>query len=129
MLFKPKFFLIYLNNKYLFEFPGMPKHGASVFKSSNCVVPINDIRGVESMGYAKGEKILRCKLAAVYRLMDLYGWAQGVGNLITARLNQDQEHFLVNPYGILFHEITASSLVKIDMQGNIVEQGKFLSVY
>lgn len=103
---------------------GMPKHSANMFKGSNCVVPINDIRGVESMGYAKGEKILRCKLASVYRLMDLYGWAQGVGNLITARLNQDQEHFLVNPYGILFHEITASSLVKIDMQGNIVEQGK-----
>lgn len=101
-----------------------------MFKSSNCVVPINDIRGVESMGYAKGEKILRCKLAAVYRLMDLYGWAQGVGNLITARLNQDQEHFLLNPYGILFHEITASSLVKIDMQGNVVEQGKvFLVTY
>lgn len=74
-------------------------------------------------GYAKGEKVLRCKLAAVYRLMDLYGWAQGVGNQITARLNQDQEHFLVNSYGMLCHEITASSLVKIDMQGNVVEQG------
>ncbi|GLH07474.1 Protein hu-li tai shao [Gryllus bimaculatus] len=75
------------------------------------------------MGYAKGEKILRCKLAAVYRLMDLYGWSQGVYNHITARLNQDQEHFLVNPFGMLYHEITASSLVKIDMQGNIVEAG------
>lgn len=47
------------------------------------MVPINDIRGVESMGYAKGEKLLRCKLAAVYRLIDLYGWAQGINNLIT----------------------------------------------
>nr|CAD7392009.1 unnamed protein product [Timema cristinae] len=90
---------------------------------SNCVVPINDIRGVESMGYAKGEKILRCKLAAVYRLVDLYGWTQGVNNQITARLNQDQEHFIINPFGMLYHEITASSLVKIDMQGNIVEPG------
>ncbi|XP_063231321.1 protein hu-li tai shao isoform X2 [Bacillus rossius redtenbacheri] len=98
-------------------------HAGSVFKGANCVVPINDIRGVESMGYAKGEKILRCKLAAVYRLMDLYGWTQGVYNLITARLNQDQEHFLINPFGMLFHEITASSLVKIDMQGAVVEQG------
>ncbi|XP_067003897.1 protein hu-li tai shao isoform X2 [Anabrus simplex] len=95
----------------------------NVFRSSNCVVPINDIRGVESMGYAKGEKILRCKLAAVYRLMDLYGWTQGIYNHITARLNQDQEHFLVNPFGMLYHEITASSLVKIDMQGGIVEPG------
>jgi adducin len=53
------------------------------FPGSNCVVPINDIRGVESMGYAKGEKILRCKLAAVYRLMDLYGWTQGIYNQIS----------------------------------------------
>ncbi|XP_023717393.1 protein hu-li tai shao isoform X5 [Cryptotermes secundus] len=98
-------------------------HSGHMFKSSNCVVPINDIRGVESMGYAKGEKILRCKLASAYRLMDLYGWTQGVYNQISARLNQDQEHFLVNPFGMLYHEITASSLVKIDMQGSVVEQG------
>lgn len=75
------------------------------------------------MGYAKGEKLLRCKLAAVFRLLDLYGWTQGVGGQITARLNQDQEHFLVNPYGLLYHEVTASSLIKVDMQGAIVEQG------
>nr|XP_031842972.1 uncharacterized protein LOC116431534 isoform X1 [Nomia melanderi]XP_031842973.1 uncharacterized protein LOC116431534 isoform X1 [Nomia melanderi]XP_031842974.1 uncharacterized protein LOC116431534 isoform X1 [Nomia melanderi] len=99
------------------------RFNGNVFKSSNCVLPINDIRGVESMGYAKGEKLLRCKLAAVFRLLDLYGWTQGVGGQITARLNQDQEHFLVNPYGLLYHEITASSLVKVDMQGTIVEQG------
>lgn len=103
---------------------GIPKHSGNVFKPSNCVLPINDIRGVESMGYAKGEKLLRCKLASVFRLIDLYGWAQGVHGLCTARLNQDEEHFLINPYGVLYHEITASSLVKIDMQGNIVEQGK-----
>lgn len=102
---------------------GKSSTGSNVFKNSNCVVPINDIRGIEAMGYAKGEKILRCKLAAVYRLIDLYGWTQGTGTLITARLNQDEEHFLVNPYGMLFHEITASSLIKVDMQGGIVEQG------
>lgn len=95
----------------------------SVFKASNCMQPINDIRGVESMGYAKGEKILRCKLAATFRLLDLYGWTQGLGAQITARLKVDQEYFLVNPYGLLYHEITASSLNKVDMQGNIVEQG------
>ncbi|KAL5285602.1 add-1 family protein [Megaselia abdita] len=95
----------------------------SVFKSSNCVVPINDIRGIESMGYDKGEKILRCKLAATFRLLDLYGWTQGLGAQITARLNADQELFLVNPYGLLFHEVTASSLNKVDMQGQVVEQG------
>ncbi|XP_073996096.1 adducin 1-like protein hts isoform X29 [Rhodnius prolixus] len=98
-------------------------HSGAMFKNSNCVVPINDIRGVESMGYAKGEKILRCKLASVFRLMDLYGWTHGINNNITARLNQEEEHFIVNPYGMMFHEVTASSLVKVDMQGNIVESG------
>lgn len=95
----------------------------SLFKSSNCVLPINDIRGVESMGYAKGEKILRCKLAATFRLLDLYGWTQGLGAQVTARLNADQELFLVNPFGLLYHEVTASSLNKADMQGSVVEQG------
>ncbi|KAK6639412.1 hypothetical protein RUM43_007685 [Polyplax serrata] len=98
-------------------------HTTQMFRGSNCVTPINDIRGVESMGYEKGEKNLRCKLASVFRLMDLYGWSQGINNQITARLNQDEEHFLVNPHGMLFNEITASSLVKVDMQGNIVEPG------
>lgn len=102
---------------------GVSKHAGTVFKNSNCVVPINDIRGVEAMGYAKGEKILRCKLAAVFRLIDLYGWTQSVNSQITARLNQDEEHFLVNPFGMLFHEVTASSLIKVDMQGAVVEQG------
>lgn len=95
----------------------------SVFKSSNCVLPINDIRGVESMGYAKGEKILRCKLAATFRLLDLHGYAQCLGAQVTARLNADQELFLVNPSGLLAHEVTASSLNKVDMQGTVVQYG------
>lgn len=102
---------------------GVNKQSGNVFKNSSCVIPINDIRGIESMGYAKGEKILRCKLAAVFRLIDLYGWTQGANTLITARLNQEEEQFLVNPYGMLFHEITASSLIKVDMQGGVLEQG------
>ncbi|XP_053595573.1 protein hu-li tai shao isoform X8 [Microplitis demolitor] len=99
------------------------RFNANVFKNSSCVVPINDIRGVEAKGYERGEKLLRCKLAAVFRLLDLYGWTQGVGGQITARLNADEEHFLVNPFGLLYHEVTASSLVKVDMQGQVVEQG------
>lgn len=51
------------------------------------MVPINDIRGVESMGYAKGEKIIRCKLAAVFRLMDLYGWTQGIYNQVSVTIS------------------------------------------
>jgi len=87
------------------------------------VVPINDIRGLEGMGYTKAEKQLRCKLAATYRLMDLHGWSQGIYNHITQRVSQETEHFLINPFGTLYSEITASSLVKIDMQGAVVEAG------
>lgn len=122
----PRFFQVVLSIVFLFllEIIIYPlSYGLFENIDSNCVLPINDIRGVESMGYAKGEKLLRCKLAAVFRLLDLYGWTQGVGGQITARLNQDQEHFLVNPYGLLYHEVTASSLIKVDMQGTIVEQG------
>merc|ERR1719427_319944 len=91
--------------------------------ASACVVPINDIRGIDSMVYAKGEKLLRCKLAAVYRLVDQHGWTQGIYNHITARVSQDTEHFLLNPFGLEYNEITASSLVKVNMQGELVEEG------
>lgn len=95
----------------------------SIFRGSSCVIPINDIRGVEAMGYEKGEKILRCKLAATFRLLEFYGYSAGIQSTVTARLNADQELFLVNPYGLLFHEVTASSLNKVNMQGFITEQG------
>jgi len=91
--------------------------------ATSCVVPINDIRGIDSMVYAKGEKLLRCKLAAVYRLIDLYGWTQGIYNHVTARVSQDTEHFLLNPFGMMYNEVTASSLVKVNMQGDVVEEG------
>ncbi|KAL0808345.1 hypothetical protein ABMA28_012830 [Loxostege sticticalis] len=89
-----------------------------------CVLPINDIRGIEGVGYEKGEKILRCKLAAVYRLVDLFGWTQtGLSGQITARLNTAVEQVLTTPRGLLPHEVTASSLVKVDMQGVVQDQG------
>jgi len=91
--------------------------------ASHCVIPINDIRGIDSMVYAKGEKLLRSKLAAVYRLIDLYGWTQGIYNHVTARVSQDTEHFLLNPFGMMYSEVTASSLVKVNMQGETVEEG------
>ena len=47
------------------------------------VIPINDIRGLEGMNFSKSEKVLRCKLATVYRLIDMYGWAQSIYNHVT----------------------------------------------
>lgn len=60
----------------------------------------------------------RVDLAACYRLVALYGWADLVFTHITAKIPGAENHFLINPYGLMFDEITASSLVKIDLAGN-----------
>ncbi|XP_047039134.1 protein hu-li tai shao isoform X6 [Helicoverpa zea] len=105
------------------EMVGGRLHSGSM-RGPACVLPINDIRGIEGVGYEKGEKILRCKLAAVYRLVDLFGWTQsGNHGQITARLNTAVESVLTTPRGLLPHEVTASSLVKVDMQGCVQDQG------
>ena len=63
----------------------------------------------------------RCDLAACYRLVDLCGWSDLINTRITARVPGQHDHFLINPYGLMFEEVTASSLVKIDRDGNKVE--------
>lgn len=64
---------------------------------------------------------VRTQLAATYRLCGLYGWTDLVFTHISARLPDEdgEERFLINPYGIMFDEMTASALVKIDLDGNI----------
>ena len=61
---------------------------------------------------------LRVDLAACYRLVALYGWSDLVFTHISARVPGPEHHFLINPYGLMFDEITASSLVKVDQQCN-----------
>nr|NVI74730.1 hu li tai shao [Cucujiformia] len=103
---------------------GVNRHQANYFqKNANCVLPINDIRGVEVAGYTKPEKIVRCKLASVYRLIDVCGWNQGSSGLVTGCLDSEQQHYLTIPHGLMYHEATASSLVKIDSRGTVIEQG------
>lgn len=63
---------------------------------------------------------IRVDLAAAYRLVALFGWDDLIFTHISARLPGNNDHFLINPYGMTFDEITASSLVKIDMNGEIV---------
>ena len=62
----------------------------------------------------------RVDLAAAYRLVADYGWDDLVFTHISARVPGPEHHFLINPYGMMFEEITASSLVKVDLEGNIV---------
>lgn len=95
----------------------------SMGKGGSVLIPINDIRGIDTLNYAKGERLLRCKLASLFRVIDLYGWTTGINNHISVRLSQDQDHYLVNPFGLLYHEVSASSLVKVNSSGAVVEQG------
>jgi ribulose-5-phosphate 4-epimerase/fuculose-1-phosphate aldolase len=63
---------------------------------------------------------VRVDLAACYRIIAMYGWDDLVFTHISARVPGGEDHFLINPYGLLFEEITASSLVKVDLNGDKV---------
>ncbi|MCW5745550.1 MAG: class II aldolase/adducin family protein [Alphaproteobacteria bacterium] len=69
----------------------------------------------------QGEWVLRRQLAAAYRMVDQFGWTELIYGHLTARVPGDKLHFLINPYGLNYDEVTASNLVKIDVDGNIVE--------
>lgn len=71
------------------------------------------------------EWALRVDLAATYRLVALHGWDDMIFTHISARLPGREHHFLINPFGMLFDEITASSLVKIDIEGNPLSDSPF----
>lgn len=68
---------------------------------------------------------VRVDLAACYRLIAMYGWDDLIFTHISARVPGPEHHFLINPYGMLFEEITASSLVKIDLDGKTVLPSAF----
>src|SRR6266436_8357006 len=68
----------------------------------------------------------RCDLAALYRITDFYGWTDTINTHLSVRIPGEPECFLINNYGDLFHEITASSLVKMDLDGKVYsEDGSF----
>lgn len=69
---------------------------------------------------SKEEWQVRVDLAAAYRLVAHYGWDDLIFTHLSARVPGPEHHFLINPYGMMFDEITASSLVKVDLSGNIV---------
>jgi ribulose-5-phosphate 4-epimerase/fuculose-1-phosphate aldolase len=68
---------------------------------------------------------VRVDLAAAYRLVADYGWDDLVFTHISARVPGPEHHFLINPYGMMFEEITASSLVKVDLNGRIVMESEY----
>ena len=69
------------------------------------------------------ESALRIKLAAAYRLVDYFGWTEQIYGHLTARVPGPDHHFLINPWGLNYDEVTASNLVKIDMDGKVIAGG------
>src|ERR1700746_926599 len=68
----------------------------------------------------------RVDLAACYRLMDLYEMTDLIANHISMRVPGEHDHFLINAYGLLYHETTAWSLLKIDHEGNVLSKPDFV---
>ncbi|XP_055502945.1 gamma-adducin-like [Leucoraja erinacea] len=91
--------------------------------SLGIATPINDLHAIESATFAKGEKLIRCKIASLYRMVDLFGWAHLTNTYITVRVSKEQEHFLIIPKGLSYAEATASNLVKVNILGKVVDQG------
>ena len=73
------------------------------------------------------EWAIRVDLAAAYRLIALYGWDDLIFTHLSARVPGPEHHFLINPYNLMFEEITASSLVKIDVHGNAVVETPYIT--
>jgi ribulose-5-phosphate 4-epimerase/fuculose-1-phosphate aldolase len=73
------------------------------------------------------EWAIRVDLAAAYRMVDYYGWDDHIFTHLSARIPGPEHHFLLNPYQLMFEEVTASSLVKVDVSGNPVEPTPFIT--
>ena len=75
-------------------------------------------------GMTDAEWNQRVNLAAAYRLVAKFGWDDLIFTHISARVPGPEHHFLINPYGATFDEITASSLVKVDLHGNQLSESE-----
>ena len=84
----------------------------------------NDMTSIHHPGgnrVSEEEWDVRVKLAAAYRLVDYFGWTEQIYGHLTARVPGPEHHFLINPWGLNFEEVTASNLVKIDVDGKVIE--------
>ena len=76
-------------------------------------------------GMAAEEWAVRLELAACYRAFDWMGWTELIYNHITARVPGPERHYLINPYGLWYNEVTASNLVKVNLEGKAVDGSKY----
>jgi ribulose-5-phosphate 4-epimerase/fuculose-1-phosphate aldolase len=78
---------------------------------------------MQTHGYSQEEWAVRCDLAALYRVIGHFRWTDMIFTHISARVPGPEHHFLINRYGVLFDEMRASDLVRIDQDGRVVEPG------
>jgi len=75
--------------------------------------------------FSPEEWAIRVDLAAAFRLVEVYGWSDMLATHLSARVPGGEDHFLINPFGLMFEEITASCLVKVDAHGAILSQTQY----
>lgn len=83
------------------------------------------VLGLKPAGMSAEEWAVRLELAACYRAFDWLGWTELIYNHITARVPGPQRHYLINPYGLWYSEVTASNLVKVNLAGEPVDGSKY----
>jgi len=100
----------------------------SINRGTTQVKPLEsvDIPSMESK-VSDEEWAIRLDLAAAYRMVAHYGWDDLIFTHLSARIPGPEHHFLLNPYNLMFEEVTASSLVKVDVNGNPVEPTPFIT--
>ena len=90
---------------------------------NSTVTPIGPAR--DACGAPSAEWEARCELAAAFRVAASLGWTDMLGTHFSLRVPGMHEQFLINPYGLLFEEITASSLIRIDTEGNKLSESPY----
>jgi ribulose-5-phosphate 4-epimerase/fuculose-1-phosphate aldolase len=88
----------------------------------NVVTQAGDLR---QGNCSEAEWTLRCQLAQAYHLIDYFGWTETIFNHMSARLPGNQGHYLVNPFGLNYDEVTPANLLKIDLDGKLVEPSPY----
>src|SRR2546421_1645159 len=82
-------------------------------------------RRAKDLPMSEAEHKARVELAACYRIFDMLGWTEMIFNHITLRVPGAEPRFLINPFGLHYREISASSLVLIDLEGNVLRESKW----
>ncbi len=83
------------------------------------------IRSDTPSNFSQQERSIRTELAAAYRLVDYFGWCELIYGHLTAHVPGPEPHFLINPYGLNYDEVTATNLIKIDINGKMVEPSPY----